>query len=303
MTPGWWRPTLVVLLLVLVGLAAPLSVVARWTHTTVSDTDDYLAVVTPLAKNPAIRTAVTDGVTSAVTDRVDLPGLETLVRSQTRRFVDSDAFASVWTAANREAHRQFVGVVTGSGTGEVTVEDGTVSLNLAGVIESVKQSLADRGVPGVSLIPVIDASFTIFESDHIVTLQRWFHLLDRSSGPLPFLAGALIAATVVITRARLRAATIAALCVALGMGLLAVALAVVRVRYLDELPTTISQPAASAVFDALAAPMWSMLWDWFIAALGSAIVLGALWLGWHRFSRPRPTATSPEAATPHQEKP
>ncbi|AYG02324.1 hypothetical protein [Gryllotalpicola protaetiae] len=297
-----WRSILVTLLLVLVGLAAPLSVVARWTHTHVSDTDGYLAVVTPLAKDPAIRTAVTDGVTTAVTDRVDLPGLETLVRSQTRRFVDSDAFTSVWTAANREAHRQFVGVVTGDGTGEVTVDDGTVSLNLAGVTESIKQALIDRNVPGASLIPVIDASFTIFESDHIVTLQRWFRLLDGANGPLPFLAAALIAAAVAFARARLRIATIAALCVALGMGLLAIALAVVRARYLDELPQAVSAPAAAAVFDALAAPMWSMLWGWFIAALGSAVVLAALWLGWHRFSRPRPIATSTEAAPPNQEK-
>lgn len=303
MTRGQWRSAVAAALLVLVVLAAPLSVVARWVVANVSDTDGYLAAVSPLATNPAITTAITDSVTTAVTDRVDLPGLDTLVRDQTRRLVESDAFSSVWVAANREAHRQFLGVLTGSGTGEVTVEDGTVSVSLAGVTESIKQALTDRGVPGASLLPVVDASFTIFESEHIVTLQRWFRVLDRSAGPLPFLTAALIAASVIVARARLRTATIAAACVALGMGLLAIALAIVRARYLGALPPSVSLPAATAVFDALAAPMRSALWGWFIAALGSAIVLAALWLGWARVSRHRTRAVSPETAPTEQEKP
>lgn len=298
-----WRSAVSAVLLVLVVLLAPLSVVARWTHAHVSDTDGYLALVTPLAKNAAVKSAVSDAVTDAVADRVDLPGVRTLVRSQMTRFVDGDSFPRVWESANREAHRQLVGVFTGEGTREVNVKDGTVSVSLAGVTDTVRQALVDRGVPGASLIPSIDVDFTIFESPHIVSIQRVFRILNGASGPLPFLVAALLAAAIVVARARWRAATIAALCVALGMGLLAIALAVVRARYLGELPTGVSAPAATAVFDALAAPMWSMLWGWLIAALGSAVVLAALWIGWTRFSRHRTPATSTEAATPHQEKP
>ncbi|GAA4178890.1 hypothetical protein [Gryllotalpicola koreensis] len=282
MTRAWWRPAVAVVLLALVVMLAPLSVVARWTHTHVSDTDGYLALVTPLAENAAVQSAITEQATTAITARVDLPGLGALVRSQLQRFVQSDAFPDVWKAANREAHRQFVGVVTGEGTREVTVEDGTVSLSLAGLGEAVRQSLDERGVPGASLIPIIDVSFTIFESEHIVTLQRGFRLLDRTWGLLPFITALLLAAAIAIARSRLRTATIAALCVALGMGLLAIALAVVRARYLAELPQTVSAPAAAAVFDALAAPMRTTLWGWLIAAFGSAVVLAALGIGWTR---------------------
>lgn len=297
-----WRPIVATVLLVLVVLLAPLSVVARWTHTHVSDTDGYLATVAPLAKNPAVTAAITDSVTDAITQRVDAPILTQVLRTQVQRFVDSDAFASLWKTANRTAHRQLVGVFTGEGTQQVTVENGKVSLSLAGVTETIKQSLLDRGITAASLIPAIDVSFTIFDSDHIVAVQRGFRVLDATSGPLPFATAALLAAAIVIARRRLRVALIGALCVSAGMGLLAIALAIVRQRYLEALPADVPAAAARAVFDALAAPMWSVLWGWLIAGLVAAAVAAIGWTVWTLTPHHRQAAAPAGAATSPQEK-
>jgi hypothetical protein len=57
------------------------------------------------------------------------------------RVVASDAFANAWVQANRTAHAELVKALTGEGGGAVTVENDTVSVNLAAFIQTVKQAL------------------------------------------------------------------------------------------------------------------------------------------------------------------
>src|SRR6201995_3011376 len=55
---GWWRPVVATVLLVLVGLLAPMSVLATWAHDEVGDTDRYVQTVAPLASDPAVQNAI-----------------------------------------------------------------------------------------------------------------------------------------------------------------------------------------------------------------------------------------------------
>src|SRR6478736_101696 len=61
---GWWRPVVASVLIVLMAVLAPLSVVARWAHDTVSDTDRYVETVAPLASDPAVQDAIIDRITT-----------------------------------------------------------------------------------------------------------------------------------------------------------------------------------------------------------------------------------------------
>jgi hypothetical protein len=54
---------------------APLSVVAVWTRNQVTNTDRYVATVTPLARDPAIQNAITDQITAQVFSYIDVQGL------------------------------------------------------------------------------------------------------------------------------------------------------------------------------------------------------------------------------------
>ena len=281
---GWWRAPLVGVLLALVAILSPLSVVAAWAHAEVSSTDRYVNTVTPLATHPAIQEAIIDRVTSEIFARIDIPqitdeaidalaaqgipstaetGLRALavpldnavqnfVREQVTRLVESQAFEDAWIAANRQAHEQLVVVLTGEGTGDVDVSGGTVSVNLAALIDTVKQTLVDRGFNLVARLPTINASFVIFESDDLTRAQGAFDLLDKMSTILPILTLILLAVAVAVARNRRRTVIAGFLCIAFGMILLGLALAVFRSVYLDAIPTDqIPTSAAAAVYDTL----------------------------------------------------
>ncbi|MFC4242552.1 hypothetical protein ACFOYW_04130 [Gryllotalpicola reticulitermitis] len=269
-----WRSALSVVLLVVVVVLVPLSLTARWAHATVTNTAGYLAAVQPVASDPEVQAAISDRITDTIVGRLDVPGVRALVQGPVERFVRSDAFASLWTAANREAHHQFVGVVTGEGTSALSVRDDTVSVDVGGVVASIRQSLVDQGVTIAERIPDIEIQFPIFESDHLVTAQRIFGALDRGRWLFPAAAIVCVAGAITVARVRLCAGAVAALCVALGTGLLALVIVIGRALYLRALPAAVPATAARVVFDSLVAPLWHAIGDVVAVAVAVAIVLG-----------------------------
>ena len=75
------------------------------------------------------------------------------IEEQVGRLIRSDEFEQAWVNANREAHTQMVAVLTGKGSDLVDTQGGTVSVNLAAVIDVVKERLTDRGFDLASSIP------------------------------------------------------------------------------------------------------------------------------------------------------
>jgi hypothetical protein len=281
---GWWRPAVVVVLLVLVGLMAPLSVVAVWAHDQVSDTDRYVETITPLASDPAIQDAMVNRVTNELFTRLDIEavtqeaidalsqrglppraaaglsalavpltnGIRGFVEDKVADFVKSDAFQQAWIEANRAAHGQLVAVLTGQTNGAVQVSGNTVSVNLAAVIDVIKQRLVEAGFTIVENLPPINATFTLFESSDITKVQNGFDLLSSLARVLPWLAVLLLLVAVFVARDRRRALLAGALVVAASMILLGLGLNLGRSIYLDRLPEEVqSPPAAAAIFDTL----------------------------------------------------
>jgi len=280
---GRWRPVTVTVLLILVGLLAPLSVVAVWVRDEVRDTDRYVDTVAPLAHDPAVQDAVADRITRELMARLDIQGLtqsavdalvdrglppraaqglaaliptmtsgiEDFVHDQATSLVRSDAFATAWEQANREAHAQMVAVLTGRGTDTVQVSGNTVSVNLATMIEAIKQRLVEAGFTVAGRLPTVNAEFTILQSADLVKAQRAFRLLDALAHVLPWLALLLLGLAVWVARDRRRALLAGALVVVGSMVLLGAVLNLARGIYLDALPSAVSAPAASAVYDAL----------------------------------------------------
>jgi hypothetical protein len=70
-------------LLIVIGcVLAPVSVLAVWTSDQVSNTDKYVANVSPLITEPAVRNALTDKISTAVTSQIDLQGVIKQVAAQ-----------------------------------------------------------------------------------------------------------------------------------------------------------------------------------------------------------------------------
>ncbi|MBO0845393.1 MAG: hypothetical protein J2P22_08270 [Nocardioides sp.] len=281
---GWWRAPVVVVCLVLVAIISPLAVVATWVHDEISDTDRYVATVGPLASDPAVQAAVSDRISTALLDRLDVraitnqaiealssrsnrPGLTTslqalstplvngisqFVRDQVTKLVQSDAFAQAWEQANREAHAQMVAVLTGKGGNAVQVNGGAVQLNLAVLINTVKQRLVEEGFTLANRIPEVTATFTIFQSADLQRARTGFRLLSAVARALPVIAVLLLAAAVLVARRRRRTLVAGSLVVAGSMLLLGLLLNGFRSVYLDAVPPAqLPADAAAAIYDQL----------------------------------------------------
>ncbi|MCP3758404.1 DUF998 domain-containing protein [Streptomyces sp. TBY4] len=290
------------LLIVLGCVLAPLGVVASWAADEVGDTDRYVATVAPLASDPAVQDAVANRVTDALMTRIDLPALlsdaapedrpllekglgklggslegavRSFVHDKAQAVAGSDAFATIWTEANRKIHASVDKALTGSGGGAVRLEDDTVTLDLAPVVDLVKQRLVDEGMQAAGRIPEIHTDFTLVRSDEIGKVKTYVRLLQLTGNWLPVLAALLVAGGVLLAPRRRRALVAGALGVAVATALLGIGLRVFRAVYLDALPAGVSPEAAGAVYDTLTHLLHTVIR--MVVALGLVLALSA-WL-------------------------
>ncbi|WP_316522884.1 hypothetical protein [Kitasatospora brasiliensis] len=304
------RAFVAALLIALAWVLTPLSALALWAKSEISDTDRYLATMAPLAHDPRVKTAVTDRVTAEIMKKLPLDslfdgatpadksklgallggigqalddGLTTFVHGQVERFVDSDAFVTVWTDVNRDAHAAVEKMVTGQGGGAVEVRDDTVLLDLAPVIARVKAMLVEQGLPLASRIPEIHTSYPLLRSDALPKVRTTLRVLDLAGFWVPVLAGACALGGVLLARRRRRAVVAAALGMAGGALLLGIGLSVFRAVYLDGLPADVDQGAAQAVYDTLVRYLRSAVRV--VVTLGLLVALGAWISGGGRWAR------------------
>jgi hypothetical protein len=298
-----WRTIVAVVLIVLGCVLAPLAGVAVWARNQVTNTDRYVATITPLAQDPAIQQAITDQITAQVFTYIDIQALTTqvvdalsvrvegrglppqaaaalqglagpiangvqgFVRTQVANVVASDAFADAWVQANRVAHDALVKALTGEGGGAITVAGDTVTLNLAPFIQTVKQRLVAQGFTLAERIPQVDKSFVLFQSQDITRARRAFSLLNTLGVWLPVIALILIGIGIYVAKDHRRALVGAGLGVAAGMVLLALGLAVFRSIYLDGVPAEVLPHDAAAV-------LYDTIVRFLRAGLRTVLVLG-----------------------------
>ena len=279
---GWWRVPIIAICLLLVGVLAPLSILATWAHDEVSNTERYVQTVAPLADSPEVQAAVTARLTARIVELIDvqavtkdaidalsqrgLPpraaasltaltpplaqGVESFVNNQVSRLVASQAFADAWEEANRVAHNQMVAILTGETGGAVEVNGDAVQLNLAPLIDDVKQRLEAAGFTLASRIPAVTTEITLFQSADLTKAQTAFRLLNTAARALPIIALILLGVAVAVSTRRRRTLMIGAIVIAASMVLLGVALNFFRIAYLDAVPSDrLPADAAAVIFD------------------------------------------------------
>ena len=250
---GWWRPVLAGFLVAVAALLAPLSVLATWASCDeIEDTHRYVATVGPLANDPDVQKAIAARAEQVIFSyptstqpwgssrrrsatggchpgwRATLQavagplasGIRSFVSDRILAFVQSDAFEQAWIEANRTAHSELVAALTGNGGGAVTINNGAVKVNLAVVINTIKQQLTDAGFAIADRIPEVAASFTIVQSGNLETVQTLLGVLDNLSTWLPVLGLGLLALAVVLARDRRRMVLASGIAVAASMLLL-----------------------------------------------------------------------------------
>ncbi|WP_405532855.1 hypothetical protein OG592_36490 [Streptomyces avidinii] len=290
-------------LLIIIGcVLAPLGIVASWTSSIVGNTDRYVSTVAPLASDPDVQAAAANRVTAALMEHLDLATLledvapeqrpllqkalgklgsslegavSSFVKEKAQDVIASDQFETIWTNANRTIHASLVKALTGSGDGAVEIKNDAVTVDLAPVIEQVKQRLVDAGMGVAARIPEIHTDFTVVQSNDIGRVKTGFRLLEILGLWLPIIAVLLVAAGVLLSAHRRRILVTAALAVAFSVAVLGLGLTVFRTVYLNALPDTVSQAAAGSVYDAMIRLLRTTIR--MVVVLGIVIALAA-WL-------------------------
>ncbi|MCY0955357.1 collagen-like triple helix repeat-containing protein [Streptomyces sp. H27-H5] len=296
------RSALSAILMVLVLVLTPLAVVASWTSSLLGDTDRYVATMGPLVDDRAVQEAVGARAAQAVTKHLDLDTLlqeaapedrpmlskalgklgspiegavASFVGKEATNVVASSWFQTFWTDANRRIHAAMVKALTGQGGGAVKVTDDAVTIDLAPVIDQLKQRLVDAGLGVAAKVPEIHTDFTVVQSKDVKKAQTGFRLLQILGTWLAVVVVLIAALAVWLARRRRRALTTVALLIAAGALLLGLGLVIARALYLDKLPAGVSADAAAAVFDQLVRFLRTAVRS--VAVLGVAVALGA-WL-------------------------
>ncbi|GAA2021837.1 hypothetical protein GCM10009740_08270 [Terrabacter terrae] len=265
------RSTLVVVLMIIGALCLTLAVPAVWARNEVLNTDRYVANVQPLASNPDVQATVEAAVNRQIAanfdvnaavsqivppqfDRLKAPiasAVSGLIGTAVHKAVTSDAFAQLWTSANRAAHASLVGILTGENQGQaVTASDNTLRLNIGPLIEQVKTRLVAAGLGVAASIPTVNTSIQIAQLQGLERTQQLVRWLDTLASWLPWIGLLAFAGAVALARRRWRAVMWVGLATAIGLLVLRLGLVLGREVYLTRMQSTnMSQQTASYVFD------------------------------------------------------
>ncbi|MER7821887.1 hypothetical protein ABTX85_04900 [Streptomyces sp. NPDC096097] len=263
------RTILSTVLIVLVALLVPASAVAYWADRELGDADRYTAAMSPLAENPKVQEVVVTQVSRALAGQIDAGpfqiGLDTLLGEALHSFAGTSAYRTAWDAANRAAHAAFLDALT-TGRGDA------LTIDLAPVIAQVRGDLVADEVPFADRIPVTHLTVKVMEYDNLADLRKGLHMLEVAGVWLPVLTLLLAAAAIAVAVHRRRAVLATGAGLAVGAGLLWLAVEVCRRLTLDDLPADIDRPAAGAVYDALTAYLRTTAWVVLVIGLAAALV-------------------------------
>jgi hypothetical protein len=277
---GRWFASIV--LLVLAAVIGIVAVVTGYVRGEVLNTDRYVATVAPLARDPAVRSAMTNRITDVIMTQLNVAGLtqqlitgleqrgapsalsglaapiengvRSFVSSQTRTVVDSNQFATIWENVNRTAHRSVDAVLTGTKGEVLNTQGNTVYIDLGVLIAQVKQRMVANGFSLASKIPAVSLTYPIFQSDKLPTIRGGVKLLNATAWLLPLLFVVLLVGGVFTApkRRRRRALLLGAFFLGVAMLVLLGVLAAVRSYYLGHLPPQVQSPdAAKVLYDTL----------------------------------------------------
>ncbi|GAA2497559.1 hypothetical protein [Terrabacter carboxydivorans] len=312
--PARLRSALSAALLVVAVVLVPVGVTATWLRTTVTDTDSWVATVSPLATDAAVKTLVEDRATervmAAVTDQqlvrrafdaLDSRGLpaaatralgllaaplagqvEQVVRRVVTAVVESDGFAVAWVAANRVAHTQLVNVLSGSSE-KALVDNGTsVAIDVGNLVAPIEERLVAAGVPLVDKLPPITVSVPLLDSADVAGARTAWTALRVGGIALPLAALVLLAGGVAMARDRRRAVVRVGLGAAVACVVLLLGLTFARSHVTSGMPSGTSA-AVGSVVDRVTADLRGLVRVVVLVAL--AVVAVALVVGLSRGAR------------------
>lgn len=305
------------MLLVVAALLAPVAVLGSWARFQLVDTERFIATFAPLAEDPAVQSFVSDQVVSAIDEHLDIDGLvgsvfegidaldlppraaaavrllegpaaqgiHAMIDDSVAGIVASPQFARLWSTVLQQTHAHGIAVIQGDPDAALQLsDDGTLSLELNTVIQSVKTQLIDTGFQMGSLIPEIDRSIPILTSDSLVLVRAVYQVAVALGAWLPWLVLGLLVAGIALARNRTRMLMWTGIGMAVSLLIFAAGLGVGRMFFLSAVsPVVMPASTAEAIYGQLIELMGSVITA--LVVLSVAIAVGAWLFGASRPAR------------------
>jgi LPXTG-motif cell wall-anchored protein len=262
------------IILILSVICLVLTPVVIWGRNLVLNTDRYVQTMEPLASDPGVQNTVIAAVDAQFQDRIDLksvldpvlppraaqvlvPPLQSaansLVNTVATRFVQSDAFKTLWSGLNRAAHTQINYLLTGKAPSNASVRvasNGDVTLDLSKVVQQVKTRLVDAGLTVASKVPVVGSTIKVGNVSGLQHAQSLTNLLNKVANWLPWIGLVLLVAGVLLSRRKRRALIASLLGLVVGLVIVGIGLLIGRAIYLNKITSpNLTRDTAQSIFD------------------------------------------------------
>lgn len=267
-------------LIVLASLLIPVSVVSAWAIRTVTNTDQYVTTMAPLARNQLIIDHLADKTTDAlfsshvIQKKVTglLPAkakpLVVPITNQVKsyahglalKFFESPAFGKLWDGLNRHTHEAVVDIMEGK-TGPIldrVSKNGAIVVNVVPALNTIVTELDQRGVTLFNPVKAISTqadkglSITIVNKDQIDKYSALFNTIVELGWAVPVTALVIGVLSIAVAVERRKALLRVSLGVSIVTLLFLAALATGRNFFLNEASgLSFRRDVAGAVWDTL----------------------------------------------------
>ncbi|MGO8863120.1 MAG: hypothetical protein ACLQRH_20510 [Acidimicrobiales bacterium] len=284
------------ILIVLASLLIPISVISVWAIRTVTNTDQYVATMAPLARNPVIvdhlATRTTDLLFSShiVQNKVEeaLPAkaktivtpivneLHSYVYGLALKVFESPKFGQLWDLLNRHTHEAVLNVLTGkqSALTKKIEKGGAIVLNLTPTINQVIDKANARGITVFNPLKAVlgtgdKLGLTVVSKDEVAKFSGWFNLIVKLKWVIPVVSLVLAALGILIAVQRRKTLLRMAIGVSLVTVVILAGISLGRITFVNQATKHhLDTGVAGALWDTLLAYLKTDLrWTVLIAVL------------------------------------
>ena len=286
-------------LVVLSALLVPVSVLTVWAIHTISDTDQYVATMAPLAREQVVTDYVAIKATDVLFEKVDVEArlksalppkasfvaapvtrqLHGYVQDEFKTLLRSTWFQQAWDKGNRRLHSSLVTFLEGNQlpAGKKAQE---IAIKLDPVLERGIAQLHKRGVTvfdplQAKLKNATNLSVTVASKPQVKSIRGLFHLANQLSWVVPLVALVAIVGAVGVAVDRRKALLRVAIGVAIGTVVVLGLVAYERNFIISHASSRASPAVTGTVYDTLSQFLHDSLR---LTLLVSIIVAALLWL-------------------------
>lgn len=237
------------LCLAIATVLLPLGMLSYWGQKTLTDTEQFVATVQPLASDPEIIDAIADTVATALTKNVNLEAevekvlppiaeslagpisaaIPTFVKQVTIKVLSTEQFQKIWTKTVGTLQSAIVKALSGDTDGPVTASNGQIVLDTGEVIDEVKQMLAQKGLKSIAdrpTPPAADREIVLLNSEQVAQAQTIYKLTVPIATWLIAVVALFFIAAIALAHRRARMVGYVGIGILIGAGVLRLGLAI-----------------------------------------------------------------------------